>query len=346
MKPATHEHFNKVFLAKGVRGTTAIEGNTLTEEEVLDHLEGRLDVPPSKRYLTREIDNVVGVVKEVWSDTKGRFALPTPDILKQFNRQVLDGLELAPEVIPGKVRSHSVGVGGYLGAPAEDCEYLIERLCAWLAGDDFKPRPGKEMATAILKAALAHLYVAWIHPFGDGNGRTARLLEFQILVQAGMPMPCAHLLSNHYNATRTDYYRQLDGAHRSGGDTVPFLVYAVRGLVDGLREQVEWVRNEQWAAAWRDFVYELFLERRTPANQRRLRLLLDLSAARSPVPRSRLAEISPRVARDYARKTAKALTRDLNILRNMDLVLVGPDGVEANRRVMLAFVPHRRSAAQ
>lgn len=345
MKPALHERFNRVFLAKGVLGTTAIEGNTLSEEEVLAHLEGRLVVPPSKRYLTREIDNVVAAVKEVWSDTTGRLALPTPDILSHFNRQVLDGLELASEVVPGKVRTHSVGVGGYRGAPAEDCEYLIERLCAWLAGDDFKPRSGGEMATAILKAAVAHLYLAWIHPFGDGNGRTARLLEFQVLVQAGMPMPCAHLLSNHYNATRSDYYRQLDRAHRSGGDVVPFLVYAVRGLVDGLREQVEWVRNEQWAAAWRDFVYELFLDKRTPADQRRLRLLLDLSVALAPVPRSRLAEISPRVARDYARKTAKALTRDLNILRRMDLVLVGSDGVEANRRVMLAFVPHRRPAS-
>ncbi len=38
--------------------------------------------------------------------------------------------------------------------------------------------------------------MAWIHPFGDGNGRTARLLEFLILARCGMvPLPAAHLLS-------------------------------------------------------------------------------------------------------------------------------------------------------
>lgn len=229
-------------------------------------------------------------------------------------------------------------------ARREDCEYLLQRLCAWLAGPDFEPRSGEELATAVLKAVLAHLYLAWIHPFGDGNGRTARLLEFQILVQAGMPMPCAHLLSNHYNATRTEYYRQLDRAHRSGGDVVPFLVYAVRGLADGLRAQIDWVRHEQWATAWRDFIYESFLDKRTPADQRRLRLLLDLSEAREPVPRARLAEISPRVARDYARKTSKTLTRDLNILQRLDLVVAGRTGFEANRGVLLAFVPQHKPA--
>jgi Fic family protein len=311
---------------------------------VLAHLDGRLELPRSKQYLAREIDNVVKAVKDIWEDTTGRYSRPSPELLKQFDVRVLEGLDLAPEVVPGKVRSHTVGVGGYRGAPAEDCEYLLERLCEWLSGPHFDARPGEELAVAILKAILAHLHLAWIHPFGDGNGRTARLLEFQILVHAGMPMPCAHLLSNHYNATRTEYYRQLDRTHRSGGDVVPFLLYAVGGLVDGLREQIAWVRHEQWAAAWRDYVQEKFLDKRTKADQRRLRLLLDLSDLRQPVARAKLAEITPRVTRDYARKTGKTLTRDINILKNLDLLRVSPEGCEANLRVMLAFTPQRRQA--
>jgi Fic family protein len=344
MRPVLHDRFNRVFLAKGALGTTAIEGNTLTEEEVVAHLEGRLKLPPSKQYLAREIDNVVRAVNDVWEDTTGRYSHPTPELLKEFDERVLEGLDLAPEVAPGKVRSHSVGVGGYRGAPAEDCEYLLDRLCEWLSGPHFDPRPGEELAAAVLKAGLAHLYLAWIHPFGDGNGRTARLLEFQILVQAGMPMPCAHLLSNHYNATRSEYYRQLDRAHRSGGDVVPFLLYAVAGLVDGLREQIAWVRHEQWAAAWRDYVFGKFLDKRTEADQRRLRLLLDLSELRQPVARAKLAEITPRVTRDYARKTGKTLTRDINILKNLELLRVSAEGYEANLQVMLAFTPQRKRA--
>lgn len=68
---------------------------------------------------------------------------------------------------------------------------------------------------AILKAIAAHLYLAWIHPF-DGNGRTARLMELRLLLAAGVTTPATHLLSNHYNLTRGEYYRQLDAASRTG----------------------------------------------------------------------------------------------------------------------------------
>ena len=80
-----------------------------------------------------------------------------------------------------------------------------------------------------MKAVVAHLYIAWIHPFGDGNGRTARLLELQILLGAGFPVPTCQLLSNHYNQTRTEYYRELDLASHRRSPT-EFLVYALEGL--------------------------------------------------------------------------------------------------------------------
>lgn len=135
-------------------------------------------------------------------------------------------------------------MGRYLGAPAEDCRYLLERLCVWLEDADFTPQPGLELVYAILKAIVAHVYLAWIHPFGDGNGRTARLMEFQILVVAGVPTPAAHLLSNYYNQTRAEYYRQLDAASRSGGNLVAFTEYAVQGFVDALRSQIEMIREQ------------------------------------------------------------------------------------------------------
>ncbi len=79
---------------------------------------------------------------------------------------------------------------------------------------------------------MAHLYIAWIHPFGDGNGRTARFLEVKILLRAGIPTVAAHLLSNHYNATRSAYYRQLQRASASGGYVAPFIQYALQGFID------------------------------------------------------------------------------------------------------------------
>ncbi|HLM85891.1 MAG TPA: hypothetical protein VK272_06850, partial [Solirubrobacteraceae bacterium] len=53
LAPETGEQLRQVYLAKGVHATTAIEGNTLSEEEVVEHLAGRLRLPPSQAYRAR-----------------------------------------------------------------------------------------------------------------------------------------------------------------------------------------------------------------------------------------------------------------------------------------------------
>src|SRR5690349_8362317 len=54
LRPNTAQELLRLYLAKGVLATTAIEGNTLSEEEVVRHLEGKLDLPPSRQYLATE----------------------------------------------------------------------------------------------------------------------------------------------------------------------------------------------------------------------------------------------------------------------------------------------------
>ncbi|HVY54734.1 MAG TPA: Fic family protein, partial [Thermodesulfobacteriota bacterium] len=59
LQPDVARTLHELYLAKGVLGTTAIEGNTLTEEQVLQLLNKKLELPPSKEYLAKEIDNIV-----------------------------------------------------------------------------------------------------------------------------------------------------------------------------------------------------------------------------------------------------------------------------------------------
>ena len=343
LRPLTADSLHLLYLAKGALATTAIEGNTLTEKEVLQHLEGRLDLPPSKEYLAREIDNIVKACNIIGERLHSADHALTPEHVCEFNRWVLENLPAEEDVIPGTVRTHSVIVGAvYRGAPAEDCEYLLERLCQWLSGPDFESPEGMEMVYAILKATIAHLYLAWIHPFGNGNGRTARLMEFQILLAAGVPTPAAHLLSNHYNQTRSEYYRQLDRASKSGGDIIPFLEYAVQGFVDGLKEQLEVIRGQQWDVAWRNFVHEAFRDKTGASDQRQRHLVLDLSTNNEPAPVSKLGEFTPRLAKAYANKTAKTMQRDLAALEKMGLIERTAKGVRVRREIILAFLPWRK----
>jgi Fic family protein len=332
----------QVYLAKGARASAAIEGNSLNEEQAVAAVEGRLEVPESQEYLQQELENVIQALASIESEVHrtGHFEI-SPDMLRDLNKQVLEGLKLEDHVVPGELRTDGIVVGNvYRGAPSQDCEFLVQAMCDWLNGQDFR-RNGddhaKDFLYAMLKAVVAHVYIAWIHPFGDGNGRTARLVEFGILAAAGVPSVAAHLLSNHYNATRSNYYRHLEHASKSGGDLNPFLAYAAEGLVDQLQQQLTSVHEWIVDASWTNYVHSLFLASTNTAKRQR-DLVLALPSDKF-ISRAELTGLTPRLAEAYATKKSKTVTRDLNALEEKELIERGSKGVRARREVMLSFLP-------
>lgn len=346
LKPELAKHLAGVYLTKGVKGTTAIEGNSLTEDQVQQRIEGTLKLPVSQEYLGQEVDNIVsainGIAQRVSSEGTPKLTL---DLIKHFNRQVLSNLTLDAEIIPGEIRKYSVGVFGYRGAPREDCEYLLNSLCDWLNSDNFSLsgsayKRDTRIILAIIKAVIAHLYIAWIHPFGDGNGRTARLVEFLILISSGVPDISAHLLSNHYNITRVEYYRQLDESSKTGGNIVPFLRYALDGLLDGLEEQLKYIEFHQFHVAWQNFVHESFqATKATKTNKRRRDLVLALSASDKPVPLSEIRSLNAKIAAEYGSRHIRTIMRDLNAIQKMDLIQQVPGGYKAKKQKLSVFLP-------
>lgn len=348
MRPDTAEKLHQLYLAKGAAATTAIEGNTLSESEVLKAVEGKLEVPASKEYQKQEVENIIAACNQIGGQlAENNSPVLSSTLIRAYNRQVLLNLPLGEDVVPGEYRNHSVVVGNvYRGAPAEDCGFLVDGLCTWLLGADFAAKPGLELVYAIIKAVLGHVYLAWIHPFGDGNGRTARLIEFHILLSAGMPSPAAHLLSNHYNETRPEYYRQLDRASKSGGDLLPFLRYAVQGLVEGLRSQLKFVWDQQWDLTWRNYVHELFQNKSSASDVRQRHLALDLGSQPDWVQTGKISELTPRLAKAYANKTPKTVQRDLNTLAALGLILREPKQVRARRELIFGFLPLSKQPAK
>jgi Fic family protein len=342
LDPQTAKKFHVVTLAKGARATTAIEGNTLTEDQVEAQVEGRLNLPPSQRYLQQEVQNILDACNWMMADLSASGPRKiTPDFCCELNARVLKDLVLE-DGAAGQIRRHSVVVGNvYRGAPAEDCMYLLERLCDTL--EETKARTENDAhSTAILKALFAHMNIALIHPFCDGNGRTARLLEYYILMEHGFASPTGHLLSNHYNLTRSQYYAELDRISKTGGETHSFTTYALQGFVDGLKEQIQTIRKEQLAVAWQNFVHEQFHGKSAPADARRRELVLRLGSDGKMVKLSDIAGLSPRLAIEYAGKTEKTLSRDLNALVAMGLIRRTPGRrISAQSEKIKAFLPWR-----
>jgi Fic family protein len=344
LMPVVAQQMKELFLAKGAHATTAIEGNTLTEAEVLRRVQGHHELPPSRAYLGQEVDNIVracnGIGRRMFEGVVERL---TVGLLASDNAEVLTGLELEPHIIPGQIRTYGVGVAGYRGAPAEDCEYLLEKLCDWIETESPADHGLGRIADGIIKALISHLYLAWIHPFGDGNGRGARLVELRILIAAGVPDVAAHLLSNHYNATRSEYYRQLEMASRER-DAFGFFHYALRGFVDQLREQIATVRSQQLRVHWINFVHESFGGRNGSAATRQRNLVLAMSD-RDRVRRSEIRTVSPKIAEAYANRTAKTISRDINELKALGLIDEDARGLFARVDLIEAFLPRTRPSA-
>jgi Fic/DOC family len=202
---------------------------------------------------------------------------------------------------------------------------------------------GVPFVLPILKAILGHLYFAWIHPFGDGNGRTARLLEFDILTRAGVPTASAHLLSDYYNKTRPLYYRELSRARQ---DQTHFIQYAVQGFVDGLREQLVTIREQQMSVTWMNYVFRTFRkEAHTDAMTRRREVAIALSFEAEPVWPEDVPSLSPKLAEQYGPRHERTLSRDIDALFEMQLIVATPEGgIFANTALVTAFLPLARRA--
>lgn len=341
LQPEVAQHLYEDALVKGAQATTAIEGNTLTEQQVAGIRDGTYRAPPSRQYQEREVRNVLAALGEIDQRIMdGERPLITRELICDFNHRILRDTDHEEDAIPGRIRHHSVGVPGYLGAPAEDCEYLLDTLAEWLEGDSFQSEDTEVLFALLIACAMyAHLYIAWLHPFGDGNGRTARLLEYLILARSGMvPLPAAHLLSNHYNLTRDRYYRELATASRTR-NTAGFLDYATRGLVDGLRDQIDLVREQQFTVTWINYVHEVmggFPPSRARTRQRSLVLAMPSG---EEIPKNDLPLIDTALAVLYAGRGPRTLSRDLNRLRKAGLIVKGSKGWGLNDGVINAFLP-------
>ena len=334
---------------QGRPGTTAIEGNTLTSEEV-EQVAAGASLAPSKADQEREVRNVLDAMNGILAGVAGHGAAPaaSPELIRGFHRQI--GRELGEhlDAVPGQLRTDQRVVGPYRCPRAEHVPALFDLLCDWLQ-EEFAQRDGPGAFTsAVLHAIVAHVHIEWIHPFGDGNGRTGRLLEFYLLLRAGNPDVASHILSNFYNLTRPEYYRQLDQARRSR-DLSDFVAYAVQGYRDGLLETLGRIQELQLETAWRVLVHDKFSRRsyrKKSVFKRRRELMLNVPLHVS-VPLDELPTRTIQLARAYAALTEKTLVRDVQVLMDMELRARGPDTgrYRANLDLLRRRMPRRRPGA-
>lgn len=311
--------------ARTVAATLSLAGGTLTETQVASALAGRR-LPPSRRHLGDEARNVVKAARLLLDHARAETPEPvSPALLLEVHRTLGQGLGAHFAGSPGTFRAPDEAARVPC-PPARDVPGLVERLSSWaeheppVLGPHGAPTDESDSGGPLARAAAVHAYLAWIRPFADGNGRVARLVETYVLLRAGVPALAASLATVHYAQTRRTYERTLRQtvADRS---LTSFVSYAVAGFRDGLAALARSLREHQWQAAWRAFVFARFdahEHHKKTVKRRRRALALSLPLDR-PVGPGDVAELDAELGRAYRALSERTLQRDMDALVEMGI---------------------------
>ena len=126
----------------------------------------------------------------------------------------------------------------YTGPGTKDVPCLCSDFIEWLQESE------KENINPVIVAGIAHLEIAAIHPFNDGNGRTARAMATLILYQRGYDFRRLFALEDYYNKERAKYYTAINvgkNYQERKTDITSWLEYFVKGFkeeIDNVKAQV------------------------------------------------------------------------------------------------------------
>jgi Fic family protein len=218
-----------------VQATLAIEGSALLEAQVTAIFEGRRVVGP--RAEVREVKNAIAAYDRVLALDPGSVRA-----LLHAHGLLMQGLVLDA----GRFRAGGVGVVqgthvAHMAPPASRVPHLVKDLLDFVAKND-EVHP-------LVKAAVTHYELEFIHPFTDGNGRIGRLWHHRILWSLHPVfehVPVESVIAARQGA----YYAALGEADRAG-DATPFVLFSLAATRDALLELLAELRPEPMSAASR-----------------------------------------------------------------------------------------------
>ena len=203
---------------KTIHSSLAIEGNTLSEDEVRDILDGKNVVAPIRQ------------IQEVKNAIKTYELYPTLDAFKEKDLLKAHGVMMQALIDnPGRYRRGGVGVFGnqglvHLAPPADRVPMLMADLFNWLK---------KSKDHLLIRSCVFHYEFEFIHPFIDGNGRTGRL--WQSLILGKLHPLFEHLpVENMVYSNQQQYYDAINASTKAA-QSGPFIDYMLGEILKTLK---------------------------------------------------------------------------------------------------------------
>lgn len=226
-----------------VHASTKIEGNILNihqVEAIVQHK--KIDAPARDIY---EVENYLKALRYISKIVESKKII-TEKVVLRIHKLVTSKTLLEEQsghyrLRPVYVVRRKLGMPDeiiYTAANAKEVQSLVRDLVAWIQETE------KKDVHPIIVAGITHQQFAAIHPFSDGNGRTARALASLILYQRGYDFRRLFALEDYYNKDRSQYYKYINvgkNYKERRTDFTPWLGYFVKGFkeeIDNVKAKV------------------------------------------------------------------------------------------------------------
>lgn len=350
LPPDWKEQLDRLNRIRTIRGTTALEGNPLSEEQIRELLDHRPEADAATRE-SRQIENADAAQDWVRERFRpGEPPLALADIL--WMHELLTKGSDEGNNTPGRLRIHGVQVGTealggvHLGAPHARLSELLDDFVTFVNSSRMRAEH------PAVRALLAHFFLVTIHPFGDGNGRVSRLVEAAILFEGGYNVHGFYGLSNYFYRNGDTYKQRLQECRRSQPfDVAPFVEFGLRGFDAELRGINSFIQSKLNRLVYRAMLVQAremrVGERRRLLNDREHRVLDFLLEETEPIDpfsehpsrRILLGKLigSPFIRTAYSSVTARTFVRELTRLGVEGFIVFEPDAESGDHFVEIDF---------
>ncbi|MCL4558958.1 MAG: Fic family protein [Deltaproteobacteria bacterium] len=231
-------------IIRSAHSSTAIEGNRLSLEQVSDLAQGREIMATRKDK--QEVLNYLKTLEAIDKLTDGK-QITEKNLLAVHKMVTQETLENPSDC--GAYRNRYVVVMNKLTKEVifrppsnEDVPGFMMLLIEWLNS------PESKVFDPVIEAGIAHYEFVRIHPFVDGNGRTARVLAALILYLRGFDTKQFFCLDDYYDSDRPSYYHALRRVDQKTLDLTGWLEYFVEGVktsISAVKESVVRLSSER-----------------------------------------------------------------------------------------------------
>jgi Fic family protein len=247
------EALQELQLKREVAGTSRIEGAEFTERELDQAV--RLNVSPEELHTRSQRQARAAMQTYRWIGELPADIPISPDLVREIHRRLVTACDedhCPPGVLRGRDYNVTFGIPQHRGAEGgPPCEEAFTGLLQNVQTEFLDHDP-------LVQALALHYHLAAMHPFLDGNGRTARAMEALLLRRAGLTDRAFIAMSNYYYDEKPAYLRVLGEVRQGGHDLTPFLIFALQGVRNQCERLTAEIRKHMQRALFRDTMYSLF----------------------------------------------------------------------------------------